>query len=190
MASSSSVMAKQYRSRLTVKEYLELPETVTPMELVHGIVRDAPSPEFPHQSVVTRLGTLLYAHVRQLGLGRVCMAPIDVVLDAGKALVVQPDIVFVSSARLPIIRARIWGAPDLVVEVLSPRTALRDRTTKLGWYRQYGVLEYWLVDVDRQSVDVIDLTQPNHVVRFSGRASIRSAVLDQWADSADTIFDL
>jgi Uma2 family endonuclease len=116
-------MPKRYRSRLTVDEYLELPETATPMELVHGIVRDAPSPEFPHQSV-------------------------------------------------------------------DARTALCDRTTKLGWYRQHGVLEYWLVDVDRQSVDVVDLTQSNHVVRFSGRASIRSAVLDQWVDSADTIFDL
>jgi Uma2 family endonuclease len=189
-SSSSSVMVKQYRGRLTVGEYLDLPETVSPMELVHGIVRDAPSPDFPHQSVVTRLGALLYGHVRQFGLGRVCLAPMDVVLDAKKALVVQPDIVFVSVARLQIIRGRIWGAPELVVEVLSPRTALRDRTTKLEWYRQYGVLESWLVDVDRRCVDVVDLTQPNRMTRFTGSASIQSAVLVQWSDSADIIFDV
>ena len=185
-----SVMEKRKRARLSVDEYLELPETVSPMELVHGIVRDAPSPDYSHQSVVTRLGALLYDHVRQFGLGRICLAPMDVVLDAKKALVVQPDIMFVSTARLRIIRGRVWGAPELVVEVLSPGTALRDRTPKLGWYRRYGVLEYWLVDVDHQYVDVVDFTRRSPPVRVRGSESIASAVLTEWTASIDSIFDL
>ena len=183
-------MEKPRRARLSVDEYLELPETVRPMELVHGVVRDAPSPDYSHQAVVTRLGALLYEHVRQFGLGRICLAPMDVVLDAKKALVVQPDIMFVSTARLPIIRDRVWGAPELVVEVLSPRTALRDRTTKLGWYRQHGVLEYWLVDVDHQYIDVVDLTQRSRSTRVGGSASIASGILTRWSMPIDSIFDL
>lgn len=183
-------MEKRRRVRLSVDEYLQLPETVSPMELVHGVVRDAPSPDYLHQSVVTRLGALLYEHVRELGLGRICLAPMDVVLDAKKALVVQPDIMFVSNARRRIIRDRVWGAPELLVEVLSPGTALRDRTTKLRWYRRHGVLEYWLVDVDHRYVDVVDLTRRSRPLRVRGSASIASAVLTQWSMSVDGIFDL
>ena len=60
------------------------------------------------------------------GLGRVLVSPVDVVLDEKKALIVQPDIVFISRERIGIVRDRIWGAPDLVIEVLSPGTRRRD----------------------------------------------------------------
>jgi Uma2 family endonuclease len=84
------------------------------------------------------------------------VSPIDVVLDRDRGLVVQPDIVFVSTARHAIIRERIWGAPDLVVEVLSRRTALRDQTETLEWYRQYGVNECWFLDPKARTVEVVD----------------------------------
>ena len=106
--------------RLTVDEYFDDPETLRPMELVHGIVREPPAPLYGHQVVVMRAIILLERHVRANGLGTVCVSPIDVVLDRDAALVVQPDLIFVSTARTSIIRDRIWGAPDLVVEVLSP----------------------------------------------------------------------
>jgi Uma2 family endonuclease len=159
------------------------------MELVYGVVREPPAPRYGHQSQLTRLASLLIAHVEGYDLGDVCVAPVDVVLDEDKSLVVQPDIIFVARERLHIIRERVWGPPDLVVEVLSPRTAHRDRTTKLDWYRRYGVAECWLVDTKRRSVDVIGLRPaPERHSRFSGDAPMTSGVLTRWNTSAATVF--
>jgi Uma2 family endonuclease len=177
--------------RLSVDEYFELPETMRPMELVYGVVREPPAPRYAHQALVTHLGALMDVFVRRHQLGKVCVSPVDVVLDESAALVVQPDIIFVGRDRLSIIRERIFGPPDLVVEILSPRTARRDRTTKLAWYQQYGVRECWLVDVKDRSIDVVAFQAGAATRRkkFSGSAPLQSAVLLAWAISADEIFD-
>jgi Uma2 family endonuclease len=147
-------------------------------ELVYGFVREPPAPKYGHQSVVTQIGAALLQHARDGQLGLVCVSPIDVILDRDRALVVQPDLVFISQARAHIVRDRIWGAPDLVVEVLSPRTARRDRTIKLGWYRRYGVRECWLVDARARRIEVVDLTAPPGEPRVFGEDdSLRSGVL-------------
>lgn len=164
--------------KLTVVEHFRRPESLNPMELVYGVVREPPAPRYGHQSVVTHLGALLDSHVREYGLGEVCVSPVDVVLDEQEALVVQPDIVFVARDRLHIVRDRLWSAPDLVVEVLSRRTKQRDRTTKLGWYRRYGVGECWLVDSRARSVDVVRLQPaPEHRATFAGEPPTTSDVL-------------
>jgi Uma2 family endonuclease len=176
--------------KLTVYEYLRLPETMRPMELVYGVVREPPAPRYGHQSLLTRLTAMLAGHVAAYDLGEVCVAPVDVVLDEALALVVQPDIVFVARERLHIVRDRIWGPPDLVVEVLSPRTARRDRTTKLGWYRQYGVGECWLADTKSRCIEVVDLrADPEPCTRgFSGDSPLVSGVLTRWTHPAAAAF--
>jgi len=142
---------------MTADEYLyETEETNRPRELAHSILREPPAPFYMHQVLVLRVAQVLAA--RTEGLGHVVIAPIDVVLDHDAALIVQPDVLFVTSARAAIIRDQIWGAPDLVAEVLSPGTAGRDRCEKRGWYRQYGVREYWLVDPQAQQVTIVDFT--------------------------------
>jgi len=173
--------------KLTVHEYFESPETVRPMELVYGFVREPAMPSYQHQRVATRLLALLYAHVQQRGVGEV-LSPMDVVLDEAAALVVQPDIVFVSRDRLGIIRERIWGPPDLVVEILSPSTARRDRTIKLGWYRKYGVRECWLVDVRYHRVEVIELQSTTPARLFWGPQRLRSTVLPDWDIPVEQVF--
>lgn len=183
-------MAKSEGKRIDVDDYFRLAESMQPMELVYGVVHEPPAPRYGHQSVLTHLGALMDAHVREHGLGTVCVAPIDVVLDAEAALVVQPDIIFVAEARRAIIRERVFGPPDLVVEVLSPRTALRDRTTKLGWYTRYGVRECWLVDVSRRSLDLVDLESGSAVSRtFERNAIPASRVFPMWPTRVDDIFD-
>jgi Uma2 family endonuclease len=167
--------------KLRVDEYFELPETLRPMELVYGVVREPPAPRYGHQNVLTHLGALLDRHVREHALGEVCVAPVDVVLDVDAALVVQPDIIFVSSHRLSIVR-------DLVVEVLSPGTARRDRTTKLGWYRDYGVGECWLVDLRLSHLEVVELGGTGRSTRFSGTENIASRVLPSWVIRANDVF--
>jgi Uma2 family endonuclease len=143
--------------RMTVADYLGTPETTRPQELAYGILRELDAPGYGHQAVVTHMAALLDRFVRRTKLGAVCASPVDVVFDRRCALVLQPDLIFVSAARLGIIRERVWGAPDLVVEVLSPRTANRDRTRKFGWYRQYGTREGWLVDPRAREVTVVRL---------------------------------
>jgi Uma2 family endonuclease len=174
--------------KLTVHEYFERPETVKPEELASGVVREPPMPSYGHQLVATRLMVRLHEHVEQLGLGQVCGA-VDVVLDPQAALVVQPDILFVTSARLGIIRERVWGAPDLVVEVLSPSTARRDRTTKLGWYRAHGVSECWLVDAGQRTVEVFDLQSTTPSRLFTETEAMRSHVLPHWRMFPGQCFD-
>src|SRR5262245_43096662 len=106
MASSSSGERDGQMEPIGVDEYFKKPEGLRPMELVYGFVREPPAPQYGHQSVVTRLSSLLDAHVRALGLGQVCVSPVDVVLDAAAALVLQPDIVFIAGERLHIVQDR------------------------------------------------------------------------------------
>ena len=171
-------------------EYFRMPESLRPMELEFGFVREPPAPAFGHQSVVTGLTALLKTHVDHRGLGVVCVSPIDVVLDRAGGLVVQPDIIFVAAGRRDIIRDRVWGAPDLVVEVLSPGTRRRDRTKKLRWYRHYGVRECWLVDPAARSVEVLECqAKPIRRTTFAGTERIVSAVLPDWHLAAGDVFE-
>ncbi len=159
--------------RMTVADHFRTPETMKPQELVYGILREPDAPGYGHQAVVTHMGAVLDRFVRRAKLGAVCVSPVDVVLDRRRALVLQPDIIFVSKARVGIIGDRVWGAPDLLVEVLSPQAARRDRTRKLEWYRKYGVKECWLVDPRAREITVITLDrgddQPARVYRGSRR---------------------
>lgn len=173
---------------VTTEQYLyDTEETNRKRELAFGKVREPPAPFFSHQELVLRVARLLCSHVGPRGLGRVAVAPIDVILDRERALIVQPDVLFISQERLSIVRDQVWGAPDLVVEVLSNRTARRDRHEKLDWYRQYGVRECWLIDLSNESVVVIDFVEPAERAS-TGIESIRSAVLPALDASAFGIF--
>jgi Uma2 family endonuclease len=139
--------------------------------------------------VLTHLGALLDQHVRERRLGRIAVAPVDVVLDRDARLVVQPDVLFVANDGCAVIGDRVFGPPDLVVEVLSPRTAKRDRTTKLGWYRRYGVRECWLVDLRGRTLEVVDLRTDEPAVVYTGAMRPHSHVLSDWAVPVEEIFD-
>jgi Uma2 family endonuclease len=93
--------------------------------------------------------------VRERQLGRVWLAPLDVVLDARRALIVQPDLMFISNEREFIVRDRIRGAPDLAVEVLSPASRIGSTDERVRWFGEYGVRECWLVHLDRRDMTVV-----------------------------------
>ena len=163
---------------MTTDEYLHSYETNRPRELAHGMVREPPAPFFSHQQVVLKIARLLAEHVERSSLGQIGIAPIDVILDAEQSLIVQPDVLFVAAARMSIVRDQVWGAPDLVVEVLSPGTAAHDGTEKLGWYRQYGVRECWLVDPGAGRIAIVDFTGATPETRaFYQDRMLRSSVL-------------
>ena len=111
-----------------------------------------PAPGVPHQDSVFDLGAVLKLLIWSTRMGRVFIAPLDVVLSDTD--VVQPDLVFVSNERAGIITdANIRGAPDLVIEILSPSTEERDRGFKRALYARHGVREYWLVDTRRKTIE-------------------------------------
>jgi Uma2 family endonuclease len=175
--------------RVTLDRYLQGRETMRPRELAYGVLREPPAPSFHHQVIVGRLHVRLERHVRRLGAGRVALSPVDVVLDIANALVVQPDLVFISQARLAICTEQIWGAPDLVIEVLSSGTRRHDSTVKLGWYRRYGVRECWLVDPVTCEITVFELEgETQRSCSFSGAARVRSAVLPRLSVRAADVF--
>jgi Uma2 family endonuclease len=176
--------------KISTNTYLDTEETLERSELWRGfVVRDAASPVFAHQIATTRLTVLLDRVARDAHAGVVCVSPIDVVLDRDNAIVVQPDIVFVSRARRTIIRDRVEGAPDLVVEVISASTARRDRGAKLRLYQRYGVRECWLVTPDEWTIEVIELTpDTRHRRTYDVDTPIVSSVLGSLGFSTDDVF--
>jgi len=141
---------------MSVDDYFKTPETLKPMELVYGAVRVADSPLPRHQAAVAQLFRALDAHVRAHDLGEMWLAPLDVVLDEGRALIVQPDLFFVSHNRAWIVTDRVRGAPDLVVEVLSPEPRIGRTDERVQWFAEHGVRECWLVHQDQRSIAVIE----------------------------------
>jgi len=139
---------------MTVAEYFETPESVVPQELIFGTMRMAESPSCTHQEAVGALFLALHGHVVAAGKGTVWLAPLDVVLDADRALVVQPDLLVVLPGGPAVIMDKIHGAPDLVVEVVSPNPRIGTVRERLGWFATYGVRECWLVHPISHEVDV------------------------------------
>jgi Uma2 family endonuclease len=177
-------------SGMTTDQYLyQTEESNRRRELACGMVREPPSPFFSHQELVLQVARIIGDHVKPRQLGRVAIAPLDVILDRGQAIILQPDVLFVATDRLSIIRDQVWGAPDLVVEVLSHRTEQRDRGEKLAWYRQYGVRECWLVDMWNTQVTVVDFSGAFPDERVAkGVDTIRSSVLPALRVSAFGLF--
>jgi Uma2 family endonuclease len=139
--------------KLTYEDYVTLPDDGRRYEILDGELVVTPAPTTRHQLVSGNLEMILRAHVRAHDLGTILDAPVDVILD--QATVVQPDLLFVSKAKGHIVEERaVEGAPDLVVEILSPTTEHRDRGAKMKLYARFGVAHYWLVDVEAQVVEV------------------------------------
>jgi Uma2 family endonuclease len=133
----------------------EMPESNQPCELWDGELIMSPAPSFYHLEVTLRFYRRLYDWVSQHRLGKVVAGPIDMVLSPHR--VTQPDVVFISEARLDIISGVIHGPVDLAAETISLGNRSRDRIEKRDLYEQYGVREYWLVDPEAQTVEVLCL---------------------------------
>ena len=133
----------------------EMPETTQPHELWDGELIMAPAPFFEHQKTVLRFYRRLDDWVSARDLGEVVTAPIDMVLSPHRA--VQPDVAFIAKDRLAIIQRVIMGPADLVAEVVSLGGRSRDRIEKRDLYEQHGVKEYWIIDPEPETVEVLAL---------------------------------
>ncbi len=164
------------KPRKTVEDYLRLPEG-TRAELIEGEILTSPSLRERHQAVVGNLFALLRAFIRECRLGRIYTAPFDVHLPSGD--VVEPDLIFVATEHASILKDWIRGVPDLLVEVVSPDSAERDRIVKRHIYERNGVREYWLVEPAEHAVEVLEFSAARFVSRgyFEEADRVTSGVL-------------
>ncbi len=150
---TSKLAMKQAKVRYNYNDYLLLPEDKR-YELLDGELYLNPAPNIKHQLISGNLEIVLALHVRSRDLGVILHAPCDVLLSEED--VVQPDILFVRKERAGITgQANIKGAPDLVVEILSASTRSRDLELKRKTYARFGVQEYWIVDPDEETVEIL-----------------------------------
>ena len=142
----------------TLEDYYAIPDERR-VELIDGIIYDMAAPSFTHQllngKIYNRLDTFVS---KKKGKCVPAMSPIDVQLDCDDKTMVQPDVIVVCD-RDKIIDRCLYGAPDFVVEVLSPSSTKRDTAIKLRKYKEAGVKEYWMVDPDKKKVIVYDWTK-------------------------------
>jgi len=190
MASSSSEVDLP-APRMNVAEYFRTPETLLPQELVYGYLREAAAPTPKHQWAVGELFFHLRTHLAHHRAGHVWMAPIDVILDQDAHLVVQPDLIVVSNERRHIVTDRVWGAPDLAIEVLSPTLRLGQVDERLTWFARYGVRECWFVNQPAQEIEIVTFADGQVAARtvFEAEQPLRSSVLPEFIVTPGEMLD-
>jgi Uma2 family endonuclease len=109
-----------------------------------------------HQSLIEHIHATLDEYVTPRSLGRL-WRDIDVVLNRREGLVVQPDIIFIVDGRESIVSDRVWGPPDMVLEVASPLSHSGKVEERVSWFSMYGVREYWLVQPEKREVAILEL---------------------------------
>jgi Uma2 family endonuclease len=142
--------------RYTHDDLLEMPEgDGKRYEIIDGELFVSAAPFRPHQGAVGNLYLILQTYARQHGLGRMWLAPFDVIFS--KTDVVEPDLLFVRAERSGIVQDWVRGVPDLAIEVLSPSSHRHDEVRKRALYERYGVPEYWIVHPDAETVKIYRL---------------------------------
>lgn len=170
---------------LTIADYESFSDDGNRYEIIGGRLFMSPAPLVEHQRIISRLVIAIGQFLG--GKGEVFTAPIDVQFSDFD--VVQPDIVVVLKQNAQIIeKARIVGAPDLVVEVISPSSLMRDRVEKAALYARNGVSEYWLVDPVPRTFDMLALHHPGYAVVEQSGGTMRSRILDGFEIDLEQLF--
>jgi len=172
----------------TEADYFALPATNQLIELSEGELIMCPPPTDSHQSASGELYAALRAFVRERDLGTVRYAPLPVRLWPGK--IREPDILFVSKEHADRIGEKVYGPPDLVVEVTSPGTRRTDRVEKFVEYAQAGVREYWIVDPDSRTVEAFVLREGAYELlgKWDDGEMAHSEVLEGFEIAVDEVF--
>ena len=148
-----------HKLKLTYDDLRKIPED-DPFrhEVLDGVHVASPSPVYRHQTISRRIQFQLYEQIELTGLGEVVDAPMDIELGAHD--IVEPDVFVIlkDNARI-VTESHVRGAPDLIIEILSPSTSDRDLGIKKDRYELFGVSEYWVVDPDAGTVAVFTMDE-------------------------------
>lgn len=162
----------------TITEVYELLPVGVPVELIDGSIVMEPAPDYGHQNLLAELLTRMRAWCRKNQLGDCVCSPVDVYLDGENVL--QPDILFIQKSRLNIIvKGRVRGAPDLVIELLSPGNARRDRRIKKKIYERNGVREYYIINPRTGEAEAWYLSGKKFVCQALTKNEFYSAILNK-----------
>lgn len=164
--------------RMTLEELDRLPEDGNRYELIDGELYVSAAPNTKHQRALVRLSGRLEFFTDKHELGPVFVAPTDVSLDPSSPTRVQPDILFVSRSRQHIIQEKgVFGAPDLVVEIVSESSYRTDLYDKRDLYRRCGVSEYWIVDADERYVLVYRFAESAEARKLAASDTLNTPLL-------------
>lgn len=187
-----AALAETTRRKKTVADFMALGEGPPFAELIDGEIVMAPSPFRSHQRVILEIAFLLRKYLEERpGAGKIYLAPFDVHFSENDVLC--PDLSFFLTDRCHLLSDRgAEGAPDLVVEVLSPSTARRDRKDKREIYTRSGVRELWLVHPELETIEVFKLAeqpdQPVAVLENGTHDAIETALLPGFSGTLAAIF--
>ena len=171
----------------TADAYLSLPEGA-PYQLINGKLVFMAAPSYQHQDVLANLHLEIGSFVRQNKLGKLVFAPTDVKLDDQN--IIQPDLLFINIKRSNIIQRMIMGTPDFVVEILSPSTEKYDRKNKMKLFGKHGVVEAWLVNINKQEIEVYhnENKKMQLIQKVSKNDSIKSIAIEGFELEVARIF--
>jgi Uma2 family endonuclease len=179
------------KRRLNYDDYARLtPPDSGSYELHNGQIIIMPTPTPRHQRLSMRLSHRLYHFVDTHQLGEIFTAPMDTVFTPHDVL--QPDLLFLSTEKLHLIGAKkIEGAPDLVVEILSPSNVAREMSYKKHVYEFSGVREYWVVNLEKQSVTQYENIEGEFFLRrvFQKTEILTSIILTGFETPLETLFE-
>lgn len=185
------------KKKITLADYLLMPELNHPYEIIDGEMVPSPAPIPAHQIIGANVFSSLSQHVKTKGLGVVLFAPVDIILQRDPLRTRQPDVLFIHKNNLPgtslddLEELQLLEiTPDLVVEVLSPSDTKKVLVGKLADYQRIGVKECWLVSRETRSVEVLRLsTRKSERVGLYGLGeTICSEALIDFRLTVDTIF--
>ena len=169
------------RTKLTYEDFLELPDDGRQHEIIDGEHYVTASPVTRHQRILGNLQFSIKAFLRDHDLGEVFLSPLDVLLSDFD--IVEPDLIYLGRERWSVLtEANLQGAPDLVVEILSPGTQGRDLGLKRKLYERSEVREYWIVDPDADTIEVLRHLgesgfEPVALLRRAARDSLSTPLL-------------
>ena len=177
-------------TKYTHADLLSFPEDGKRREIIDGEMFVTPAPKSPHQFILWNLTGAFWDYLKERPIGRVMISPMDVIF--GEFDVLEPDLCLVLNERRDIITDWVRGAPDLVIEILSPTTAARDRGVKLRTYARFGVKEYWIVDPEARAVEVYLLAQEGYelVRTFQQTDTLTSVLLPEFALPVSAVFKI
>lgn len=162
----------------TLEDLAATPDDGRTYEIIDGEIVVSAAPTFRHQLVSQLMNRSFLNWIGEHEVGLVLTAPVDVVLNTGQTF--QPDLLFIADANSgEVIDGRFHGAPDLVVEIVSPTSRSRDSFVKPMRYARFGVREFWLIDPDLRTVSAYDLADGLYHERTADEeGALASGVMD------------
>lgn len=176
---------------LTVNDYLLVPNNGKLLQLIEGNFIIAPAPNLKHQEVSRNIEIEIVRYLEKNPIGKIFYAPVDYYIDAYN--VVQPDLVYISKEKYNILFEKgIRNTPDLIIEIISAGTEKTDRELKKDLYWRAGVKEYWIVDLETESIEVYKIEANRYkldkIYRKANSDKIKTDILPGFEINLDKVF--